>query len=151
MRKSGGTATFFCDTAVIVAAADAQHVHHPASVRVVGGAEKGRAFCSTHSVAETYAVLTSRAYQDRMRLADVVDVLERLRSVFTVVDIAEGDYFRTIRDAALRETRGGRIYDALHLAAAARVAPDTIYTWNLRDFRALAPPELAERVRTPEG
>jgi predicted nucleic acid-binding protein len=42
----------------------------------------------------------------------------------------------------------GRIYDALLLRCAAKVKAQTIYTWNLKHFRAVAP-ELAGRMRTP--
>ena len=44
---------------------------------------------------------------------------------------------------------GGRIYDFLLLAAARKIDPKNIYTWNVKHFRDLAP-DWEKRVRTPK-
>jgi predicted nucleic acid-binding protein len=145
----GGDDTFFCDTAVLVAAADFRHVHHTASVALVRVAKPKRAFCSAHTVAELYATLTSSIYRDRLRHADVAEVVKQVRTLFTVVALTAAEYFAAVEDAATRGLRSGQIYDALHLAAAAKVDVATIYTWNVKHFRALAPARIVGRVRTP--
>ncbi|MBI4546207.1 MAG: PIN domain-containing protein [Gemmatimonadetes bacterium] len=145
----GAGDTFFCDTAVLVAAADLRHAHHAASVAVVRTASRTRAFCSAHSVAELYATVTSPAYRDRLRPADVADILKQVRALFTAVALTAAEYFATVEDALARGLRSGQIYDALHLAAAAKVDAATIYTWNLKHFQALAPARIADRIKTP--
>jgi predicted nucleic acid-binding protein len=151
MTAAGGAAepTFFCDTAILVAAADLRHVHHRASVAVVRTASRKRAFCSAHSVAELYATLTSSVYRDRLRSADVLDIVKQVRKLFTAVPLTAAEYFGVVEDAAARGLQSGQIYDALHLAAAAKVDAATIYTWNVKHFRALAPAPIAERIRAP--
>ncbi len=145
----GAGSTFFCDTAVLVAAADLRHVHHGASVAVVSGASRERAFCSAHSVAEVYATLTSSVYRDRFRLADVAEVVKQVRALFRVVSLTAVEYFRTVEDAVTRGLRSGQIYDALHLTAAAKANASVIYTWNVKHFQAIASASIAQRVRTP--
>jgi predicted nucleic acid-binding protein len=145
----GSRGTFFCDTAVLVAAADLRHVHHRASVSVIRGASRETAFCSAHGVLELYATLTSSVYRDRLRPADVSEVVKQIRRLFTVVALTGTEYFGVVEDAIVRDLRSGQVYDALHLAAAAKVDAATIYTWNLEHFRALAPARLADRIRTP--
>jgi predicted nucleic acid-binding protein len=149
VRDVGPGDSFFCDTAVLVAAADLRHVHHEASVAVVRTASRKWAFCSAHSVAELYATLTSQAYRNRLRSADVLDVVKQVRALFTAVALTATEYFATVEDAVARGLHSGQIYDALHLAAAAKVDAATIYTWNLKHFHALAPGRIAERIRSP--
>ena len=44
---------------------------------------------------------------------------------------------------------GAKIYDALLLACAERSGAERIYTFNLGDFRGLAPAELQARICSP--
>ena len=44
---------------------------------------------------------------------------------------------------------GAKIYDALLLRGAARCAVERIYTFNLGDFRQLAPAGLQEKICAP--
>lgn len=44
---------------------------------------------------------------------------------------------------------GAKIYDALLLCSAARCSADRIYTFNLADFRPLAPPALEGKICAP--
>jgi len=57
------------------------------------------------------------------------------------------DFF-TIQKAAESGLTSGRVYDALRLRCAAKVQAQTIYTWNVKHFQAIAP-ALASRIRTP--
>ena len=53
-----------------------------------------------------------------------------------------GDTLRTLQDGIehLRSSRvGGVVFEALHLHCAQKAACDRIYTFNVKDFRALAP------------
>ena len=80
--------------------------------------------------------------------AQVLLFLEQVREKLTIVGLKEEEYMHTIRRTAESGALGGRIYDALLLAAARKVDPKNIYTWNSNHFRELAP-DLAKRIRTP--
>lgn len=147
--KRPAPSTFLCDTSVLVAAVDRRHIHHEASIAIVGLATPTIAYCGAHAIAEVYATLTSNVYQSRLREADVSDVLDSIERTFTVVDLTTADYFAIARKGLMRRMQSGQIYDALHLAAAAKVDVDNIYTWNVKHFRALAPAPLINRVATP--
>ena len=60
----------------------------------------------------------------------------------------EAEYLGAIRELADRGVSGGRVYDALLLACARKSQAGTIYTWDLKHFRQLAP-DIADRIRTP--
>ena len=66
-----------------------------------------------------------------------------------IVPLSEEDYFKTVRNAAELGVTGGRIYDALLLAAARNVEAKHVYTWNIRHFQHIAP-DLERRIPTPE-
>lgn len=74
--------------------------------------------------------------------------LDQIREKVTAVVLTEDEYLKTIQEAGESQVLGGRIYNALVLAAARKVDPKTIYTWNLGHFRELAP-DLEKRIRTP--
>jgi hypothetical protein len=70
------------------------------------------------------------------------------RRSLAIVCPDEDEYYKTIEQAAARGFLSGRVYDALLLQCAAKVKAETIYTWNLRHFRAIRP-DAAGRMRTP--
>jgi predicted nucleic acid-binding protein len=65
-----------------------------------------------------------------------------------MVRLTEEEYYTTIEQTAALHFTSGRIYDALLLRCAAKVKAETIYTWNLKHFRAISP-ALAARIQTP--
>ena len=67
---------------------------------------------------------------------------------FTSIAVTAGMYERAIEICAARGLGGGKIYDALLLECARESKSDRIYTFNLRDFRKLAP-DLADRIAAP--
>jgi len=74
--------------------------------------------------------------------------LEQLCENVTIIALSEEEYFQTVRKAAKLGATGGRIYDALLLAAARKVEPKNVYTWNIRHFQQIAP-DWEKRIRTP--
>lgn len=74
--------------------------------------------------------------------------LEEVRNRLTLISLTADEYVRTIHDTASRGFTGGRIYDALLLACAAKSKARAIYTWNLKHYQSLAP-ELASQIQTP--
>jgi predicted nucleic acid-binding protein len=74
--------------------------------------------------------------------------VEEVRSRLALVALDEVEYFDTIRTTAEQGFTTGRVYDALLLRCAAKAKAQTIYTWNVKHFQAIAP-NLANRIRTP--
>jgi hypothetical protein len=58
---------------------------------------------------------------------------------FTLLVLGAADYPQVVRDLAGKGLGGGRIYDLLHLAAARKQALDRIYTFNVTEWKNLAP------------
>ena len=73
---------------------------------------------------------------------------EGLRRYMEAAHCHEREYLETIRNTARLGHTSGMIYDALHLACARKINADLIYTWNVKNFRSLAP-DLADKIRTP--
>ena len=131
----------FFDTSVLVASFWAGHRDHHASLKLVASANKKRSACAVHTLAEVYATMTALPVKDVISPDQALLFVQEVRERFTVVT-------RTIELAAERGFAGGRIYDALLLRCAAKIKAETIYTWNLRHFKAIDPKQ-ADRVRTP--
>jgi predicted nucleic acid-binding protein len=67
----------------------------------------------------------------------------------TLVSLDESEYVDIVRRAAREGWIGGRIHDAIHLQCAAKMKCDRVYAFNVRDFRAVAPERLADRIAAP--
>lgn len=142
----------FFDTSVLVAASTSSHPHHaqalPAVQRVVS--KKDRGFISTHSIAELFAVLTRLPVVPRLHPSEVMRIVtDTVVPHFQTVPIGQRDYLEAMSMMQSGGWRGGKIYDALHLRCAVNSKADRIYTFNLRDFRALAPPDLQKKICAP--
>jgi predicted nucleic acid-binding protein len=140
--------TEFFDTSVLVAAFWGAHVHHRASVTRLGTASKKESACSIHSLAEVYAVMTALPVKPLIPPEQALLFVEEVRDRLTLVSLTSEEYFAAIQRTAALGFTSGRVYDALLLACAAKVKAQTIYTWNLKHYQALAP-ELSARILTP--
>ncbi len=138
----------FLDTSVLVAAFWGGHPDHKASVRLLAVASRKRSAGGLHSLAEVYAVMTALPVKPMIPPEQVMLFVEEVRNRLTLVSLDEREYFAAIQEAAGRGFASGWVYDALLLRCAAKAKAQTIYTWNLKHFRVLAP-ELADRIRTP--
>jgi predicted nucleic acid-binding protein len=74
----------------------------------------------------------------------VQEILVRL----SPISLDKEEYLATIQKTAGRGITGGKIYDALLLACAAKSQAQVIYTWNLKHFPSIAP-DLADRIQAP--
>ena len=101
-----------------------------------------------HTLAEVYATMTALPVKDLIPHDQALLFVQEVRDRLTVVTLTEEEYYTTIEQAAALHCASGRIYDALLLRCAAKVKAETIYTWNLKHFRATNP-ALAGRVQTP--
>jgi predicted nucleic acid-binding protein len=138
----------FLDTSVLIASFWGGHRNHPASVKLLGAANKKQSACGLHSLAEVYAGMTVLPVKPPIPPEQVILFVEEVRDRLTLVALDEEEYFATIRKAAVQGFTSGRVYDALLLRCAAKAKAQTIYTWNLKHFQAIAP-ELSDRIHTP--
>jgi predicted nucleic acid-binding protein len=74
----------------------------------------------------------------------VQEVLTR----FSTVSLDKQEYLDILEKTSARGLTGGKIYDALLLACAAKSQAQIIYTWNLKHFHSIAP-HLADRIQSP--
>lgn len=142
----------FFDTNVLVAASEQSHPHNaqawPAFRRVAAGEDRG--FMSAHSIAEVYAALTRLPVQPRIHPVEATRIItDNILTHFDIVTIEKEDYLQALRVVGSGGWAGAKIYDALVIGCASRVDADRIYTFNLGDFRQLAPPELQARICAP--
>jgi predicted nucleic acid-binding protein len=142
----------FFDTTVLVAASEQSHPHYaqarPALLRVAAGRDKG--FMGLHSIAEVFATLTRLPVQPRIHPVEAARIVtENILPHFEVVSLGKKDYLEALHTMASDGWIGAKIYDALLLSCAGRCAVERIYTFNLGDFRQLAPADLREKICTP--
>jgi predicted nucleic acid-binding protein len=142
----------FFDTTVLVAASSQSHPHHtqafPALRNVASGRNRG--FISAHSIAEVYASLTRLPVAPRIHPVEASRIVtENLLPYFEAVSVTKKDYLEAM--AAMKDGgwSGAKIYDALLLCCAAKCSVDRIYTFNLGDFRLLAPDSLRPKICAP--
>jgi predicted nucleic acid-binding protein len=144
--------TIFFDTSVLVAASSESHPHYaqafPALRRVATGQDRG--FISNHSIAEVFASLTRLPIAPRIHPAEAARIVtDNLLPHFTAVPIVKDDYLAALKIVRDGGWSGAKIYDALLLCCAAKCDADRIYTFNLGDFRLLAPKNLRGRICAP--
>jgi predicted nucleic acid-binding protein len=135
----------------LIAASSVAHGHHPQALAALRSLRNGEnhGWMSQHSVAETYAILTSAPLTPRIQPGEALKILESsILTLIGVVALTPQDYRDTIRDMAAGEWRSGRIYDALHLRCAEKQPIDRIYTFNVREFQQLAP-HLRDKICAP--
>jgi predicted nucleic acid-binding protein len=138
----------FFDTSVLIAAFHGGHVHHLPSLKRFAAAEKKHSACGIHSLAEVYAVMTVLPVKPMIPPEQALLFVEEVRDRLTLVSLSAEEYFTAIQDTATRGFTGGRIYDSLLLACAAKCKAQAVYTWNLKHYQSLAP-ALAPRIQTP--
>jgi predicted nucleic acid-binding protein len=142
----------FFDTTVLVAASEQSHPHfaqaRPALLRVVARQDQG--FMSSHSIAELFAALTRLPVRPRIHPVEAARIVsDNILPHFDVVPIGKEDYLEAMNTMASSGWMGAKIYDALLLRCAAKCTAERIYTFNLGDFRQLAPPSLYEKICAP--
>jgi predicted nucleic acid-binding protein len=142
----------FFDTTILVAASEKSHPHYirawPALRRVAAGQDNG--FMSVHSIAELYASLTRLPVQPRIHPVEAARIVtDNVLPHFEAVLVGKKDYLEALTMVASGGWSGAKIYDALLLGCAARCAAERIYTFNLADFRQLAPASLQGKICAP--
>ena len=138
----------FLDTSVMIAAFWGDHADHDASLQTFVGASRETGACGIHSLAEVYATMTALPVRPLLAPEQVFLFVQQITERLTTIVLDPAEYLEAIRGLSDHGVAGGRVYDALLLACARKVGAETIYTWNVKHFRQLAP-DLASRIRTP--
>lgn len=141
----------FCDTSVLVAACVRQHPHFAPARTVLEAVASGHQHgtISAHSLGELYSALTSLPLSPRILPSEAQRIIDtNVRPHFQTVQVTPTMYIQAIEVCVRQSMGGGKVYDALLLACARKAACDRIYTFNLGDFRRLAP-DLADRIASP--
>mgnify|MGYP001164593724 CR=1 FL=1 len=139
----------YLDTNVLVAASVEAHPHHLQAFDLVK-AVRDRACegcVSTHGLAEFYSVLTRAPFVPRIHPVEAGRLLDlNILPYFELIALSVVDYKAILRSCADAGLVGGVIFDVLHLHSAQKARCERIYTFNVKDFRALAPAELADKI-----
>lgn len=139
------------DSSVLIPGLLGIHPHHRAAAAALDLVHRGEihGLASTHALAETFAMLSGLPLRPP---PDPAALLSLLRTAvvarFEIVPLDLDDYMAVLEEMPAGGFRGRILYDALHLRAARKARAAEILTYNLRDFRRLAP-DLAGRIRAP--
>ena len=142
----------YLDTNVLVAASVQEHPHHMQSFDLVRAVKEGalRGCISTHGLAEFYSVLTRAPFTPRVHPAEAGRFLDdNILPYFELIALSADDYKAVLRSCTNAGLAGGVVFDALHLHSAQKADCDRIYTFNVKDFRSLAPADLADKIAAP--
>ena len=142
----------YLDTNVLVAASVQEHPHHAPAFDLVKAVKEGalQGSISTHGLTEFYSVLTRAPFTPRVHPAEAGRFLDdNILPYFELVALSVSDYKAVLRSCANAGLIGGVVFDALHLHSARKAGCDRVCTFNVKDFRALAPSDLAGRIAAP--
>ena len=143
---------WFFDTSVLIAAAVANHPHNAPARFVLEQliVQNHRGFSSAHALAELYSVLTRTPFKPPLYPNEVWLIIQQMiLPHLELVALTAPEYTEVVRHCAARGYLGGRIHDALHLHCALKVSADRIYTFNVKDFRAIADEEAQGKIAAP--
>lgn len=142
----------YFDTNVLVAASVQDHQHHEQSFDLLKAVKEGtlQGCIGTHGLAEFYSVLTRAPFTPRIHPAEAGRFLDdNILPYFELVALSADDYKAVLRSCTNDGLIGGVVFDALHLHSALKAGCDRVYTFNLKDFRGLAPKELEGKIAAP--
>lgn len=133
----------FFDTSVLISAFWSGHPQHQAGLARVSAANKKRSACAAHTLAEVYATMTVLPVKDVIPPEQVLLFvqIQEVGDRFTIITLAEDDYFEIIDRAAARGFTSGASMMLCFLQCAAKAKAEAIYTWNLQ---AILPSRLTE-------
>lgn len=140
------------DTSVLVAAS---HDAHPFHLRARVWSEAVHktqvdGMLTVHAIAEIWSVLTRLPAPHALSPAQATELVNRLRSVFSVRSLDQDTYARAIQRCTERRLKSGAVFDALHLIAAEDAGAQMLLTFNEDHFRRLAATDSLRIVVPPE-
>jgi predicted nucleic acid-binding protein len=141
----------YFDTAVIVAASIARHVHHAQAIQALKQVHSGdlKGILSAHGLAESFSVLTRTSFSPPILPHDAwLFLSDNVLRVFDLVTLTATEYREVIERCSQNAWSGGRVYDALHIHAAKKAGCGRIYTFNLKHFHQVGP-EIRDIIVSP--
>jgi predicted nucleic acid-binding protein len=139
------------DTSVIVSGIVESHPMHSKCLPWLQRAKAGDFECVvvSHTLAETYAVLTTLPVKPRISpLVAQKLVYTNLEALAKFIPLTTADYRTTIERMARLGLSGGTVYGALIATVAQRISVDKLLTLNLDDFGRVWP-EGKQVIFTP--
>jgi predicted nucleic acid-binding protein len=144
--------TWYFDTSVLVPAAVAGHPHNRPALAVLEELVRGRhkGVISAHSLTEVYSVLTRTPFKPPLYPSEAWQIIEQMiLPHMELVTLTAKEYREVVLRCAANGWAGGRVHDAVHLRCAQKAECDRVYTFNVKDFRSLAPAGFADRIAAP--
>ena len=139
------------DSSVLIAALVESHARHGNAFPWLGRIRKAevQGFIAAHSIAETYAVLSSLPINPRIAPSAAWALVEHSVLPFVqCVELSAEDVRSVIQRLSSRGLAGGVVYDALIAEAAAKAEADWLITLNLSDFKRVMEGQRTE-IREP--
>ena len=130
------------DTSLIVSGIVESHPMHTKCLPWLQRAKAGEVECIvvSHTLAETYAVLTTLPVKPRISPLVAQRLIDNnLQTIARIVPLTIADYWNTIQRMTAMGLSGGTIYDALIATVARRLSADKLLTLNIDDFRRVWP------------
>lgn len=143
-----GDGVAFFDTNVLVAASVSHHAQFRPAISRLASLKDGRGACAAHTLAEAYNTMTNYPRGYGVAPIDAWRILAYARLSYRLISLSADEAAGAIEAASQSNIKGGRIYDALLLACARKVDAETIYTFDVKHFRLIAP-DLASRIVQP--
>ena len=143
---------WYFDTSVLVAAAVTKHPHNALALAVLEKllVQKHRGVISAHSLTEVYSVLTRTPFNPPLHPSEAWQIIEdMILPRMEMVALTAKEYREVVLRCAGSGWAGGRVHDAVHLRCAQKADCARMYTFNVRDFRALAPAGFVDRIAAP--
>ncbi len=146
----GKQARIALDSSYLIPLLSDWHQHHPKTLRSYQHwrDREAQVILPVHAILECYSVLTRLPVPYRL-LPDVArqTIQETFARTALVVGVKAGGVWDRIENLSRMGLGGGLAYDALIAWCAADAGATILLTWNLKHFKAIAPPDI--QVREP--
>ena len=138
------------DTSVLVSAFLVNHPKHQSCIPWLHQVKTRQiqGTIATHTLAETYAVLTRLPISPRISPALAQQLIRENLKEFEVVSLLAEDYQKVIDQLVALNLTGGAIYDALIAQAAMKASVNRLLTLNPDHFTRLGN-EIAQIILVP--
>jgi predicted nucleic acid-binding protein len=129
------------DTSCLIAGMVQTHAHHDRVAPWLARATRGEitGLVCTHSLAETYAVLTSLPLHPKIQPMAALTGIRQNLAAFELIPLTQQDYQDTLEELVSIGLAGGVVYDALAAKAALKAGADNLLTLNAKHFLRLGP------------
>ncbi len=129
------------DTSCLIAGMVQTHAHHNRAAPWLARAARREiiGLVCTHSLAETYAILTTLPLRPRIEPAAALTAIRQNLAAFELIPLTQQDYQYTLEELVSLGLAGGVVYDALAAKAALKAEAGTLLTLNAKHFLRLGP------------